>query len=151
MLLTLLCPTLLLHYFLLQNCLNYFICHAFSVEIASEMVIDQYNHIIQQGEKYIACKYLEQLKEICGHIYIYLVINGSYGEILFIESVLSGTFFMRGQKHVLEKFVLKFYILWGQFASRNSLPCSTQYGRLKYFIKVSSTLLSRFLLEFKII
>ena len=151
MLLTLLCPTLLLHYFILQNCLNYFICHAFSVEIASEMVIDQYNHIIQQGEKYIACKNLEKLKETCGHIYIYIYINGSYREILFIESVLSGTFCMWGQKHVPEKYVLKFYILWGQFVSRNSLPCSTQCGRLKYFIKVSSTLLSTFLLAFKII
>ena len=69
MLLTLLCPTLLLHYFILQNCLNYFICHAFSVEIASEMVIDQYNHIIQQGEKYIVCKCLEKLKE--KHVRIY--------------------------------------------------------------------------------
>ena len=27
-----------------------------------------------------------------------------------------------------ETFVLKFYILWGQLVSRNSLPCSTQYG-----------------------
>ena len=84
MLLTLLCPTLLLHYFILQNCLNYFICHAFSVEIASEMVIDQYNHIIQQGEKYIACKNLEKLKETCGHIYIYIYI--------YILMVLTGKF-----------------------------------------------------------
>ena len=77
--------------------------------------------------------------------------NGSCGEILFIESVLSGAFRMRGQKRVPEKFVLKFYILWGQFVRRNSLPCSTHYGRLNYFIKVSSTLLSTFLLAFKII
>ena len=75
--------------------------------------------------------------------------NGSYGEILFIESVLSGTFCMRGQKRVPEKFVLKFYILLGQFVSGNSLSCSTQYGQLNYFIKVSSTLLSTFLLSFK--
>ena len=33
------------------------------------MVINQYNHIIQQGEKYIVCKYLENLKEKRGHIY----------------------------------------------------------------------------------
>ena len=77
--------------------------------------------------------------------------NGSCGEILFIESVLSGAFCMRGQKRVPEKFVLKFYILWGQFFSCNSLPCSTQYGRLNYLIIVSSTLLSTFLLAFKII
>ena len=38
------------------------------------MVIDQYNHIIQQGEKYIACKNLEILKETCGHMYIYIYI-----------------------------------------------------------------------------
>ena len=76
--------------------------------------------------------------------------NGSYGEILFIESVLSGTFCMRGQKYVPKKFVLKFYILWGQFVRRNSLPCSTQYGRLSDFIQVSSTLLYTFLLPFKI-
>ena len=75
--------------------------------------------------------------------------NGSYGEILFIESVLSGTFCMRGQKRVSEKFVLQFYILWGQLVSRNSLSCSSQYGRLNYFIKVSSTPLSTFLLAFK--
>ena len=80
-----------------------------------------------------------------------MYINGSYGKILFIESVLMGTFCMRGQKHVPEKFVLKFCILWGQFVNRNSLPCSTQYGRLNYFIKVSTTLLSTFLLAFKII
>ena len=41
-----------------------------------------------------------------------------------IESALSGTVCMRGQKNVPEKFVLKFYDLWGQFVSRNSLPCS---------------------------
>ena len=46
-----------------------YLCHAFSVETASEMVINQYNHIIQQGEKYIVCKYLENLKEKRGHIY----------------------------------------------------------------------------------
>ena len=46
----------------------FYLCHAFSVETASEMVIDQYNHIIQQGEKYIVCKYLERLKEKCGYI-----------------------------------------------------------------------------------
>ena len=28
------------------------------------------------------------------YIYIYIYINGSYGEVLFIESVLSGTFCM---------------------------------------------------------
>ena len=67
-----------------------------------------------------------------------------------IESALSGTVCMGGQKNVPEKFVLKFYDLWGQFVSRNSPPCSTQYGRLNYFIKVSSTLLSTFLLAFKI-
>ena len=33
------------------------------------MVIDQYNHIIQQGENYIVCKYLEKLIEKHGHIY----------------------------------------------------------------------------------
>ena len=64
---------------------------------------------------------------------------------------LSGTFCIRGQKHVFDKFVLKFYIRWGQFVSRNSPPCSTQYGQLNCFIKVSSTLLSTFLLAFKII
>ena len=47
----------------------FYLCHAFSVETASEMVIDQYNHIIQQGEKYIVCKYLEKLKEKRGCIY----------------------------------------------------------------------------------
>ena len=47
----------------------FYLCHAFSVETNSEMVIDQDNHIIQQGEKYIVCKYLEKLKEKCGHIY----------------------------------------------------------------------------------
>ena len=41
-------------------------------------------------------------------MYIYIFINGSYEEIWFIESVLSGIFCMRGQKHVPEKFVLKF-------------------------------------------
>ena len=46
-----------------------YLCHAFSVETASEMVINQYNHIIQQGEKYIVCKYLENLKEKHRHIY----------------------------------------------------------------------------------
>ena len=75
------------------------------------------------------------------YIYIYI----------YILMVLSGTFCMLGQKHVPEKFLLKFCILWGQFVSRNSLPCSTQDGRLNYFIKVSSTLLSTFLLAFKII
>ena len=40
------------------------------------------------------------------------------------ESVLSETFCMWGQKYVPENFVLKFYDLWGQFASGNSLPCS---------------------------
>ena len=63
--------------------------------------------------------------------------------------VLSGTFCMLGQKHVPEKFLLKFCILWGQFVSRNSLPCSTEDGRLNYFIKVSSALLSKLLLAFK--
>ena len=77
--------------------------------------------------------------------------NDSYGKILFIESVLLGTFCMRGQKRVPEKIFLKFYIQWRQFVTRNSLPCSTQYGRLNYFIQVSSTLLSTFLLAFKII
>ena len=76
--------------------------------------------------------------------------NGSYGEIFFIESVLSGTVCMRGQKYVPEKFVLNFYDLWGQFVTRNSPPCSTQYGQLDCFIEVSSTLLSTFLLGFKI-
>ena len=33
------------------------------------MVIDQYNHNIQQGDKQILCKYLEKLKEKHGHIY----------------------------------------------------------------------------------
>ena len=47
----------------------FYLCHAFSVETAYEMVIDQYNHITQQGEKYIVCKYLEKLKEKHGHIY----------------------------------------------------------------------------------
>ena len=37
----------------------FYLCHAFSVETAYEMVIDQYNHITQQGEKYIVCKYLK--------------------------------------------------------------------------------------------
>ena len=41
----------------------FYLCHAFSVETASEMVIDQYNHIIQQGERYIVCKYLEKLNK----------------------------------------------------------------------------------------
>ena len=76
--------------------------------------------------------------------------NSSYGEILFIESVLLGTVCMQGQKYVPEKFILKFYNLWGQFVSRNTPPCSTQYGRLNCFIKVFSTLLSTFLLGFKI-
>ena len=62
-------------------------------------------------------------------------------KILFIELVLSGTFCMWGQKHVPEKFVLKFYIIWGQFVIRNSVPCSSQYGRLNYFNKVSLPLL----------
>ena len=53
--------------------------------------------------------------------------------------VLMGTFCMREQKRVPEKFVLKFYILWGQFVSRNSLPCITQYGRLNYFISFFNT------------
>ena len=43
-----------------------------------------------------------------------------------------------------EKFVLKFYDLWEQFFSCNSLPYSTQYGRLNCFRKVYSTLLSNF-------
>ena len=43
-------------------------CHAFSLETASEMLIDQYNYIIQQGEKSIVCKYLEKLKEKRGYI-----------------------------------------------------------------------------------
>ena len=85
------------------------------------------------------------------YIYIYIYINGTYREILFIESVLSGTFSVRGQKHVPKKFVLKLYILWGQFICCNSLPFSTQYGQLNYFIEISSTLLSTFLLTFKII
>ena len=70
---------------------------------------------------------------------------------IYILMVLSGTFCMLGQKHVPEKFLLKFCILWGQFVSRNSLPCSTEDGRLNYFIKVSSALLSKLLLAFKII
>ena len=77
------------------------------------------------------------------NIYIYICI--------YILMVLSGTFCMLGQKHVPEKFLLKFCILWGQFVSRNSLPCSTEDGRLNYFIKVSSALLSKLLLAFKII
>ena len=76
--------------------------------------------------------------------------DGSYGETLFIESVLLGTVCMRGQKYVAEKFVLKFHDLWGKFVGGNSPPCSTHYGRLNYFIKFSSTLLSAFLLAFKI-
>ena len=72
------------------------------------------------------------------YIYIHIYVNGSYGEILFIESVVSRTSYMQGQKHVPEKFVLKFYILWGQFVGRNSPPCTTQYVQLNYFIKVSS-------------
>ena len=80
------------------------------------------------------------------NIYIYILLIYIEREILLIESVLSGTFCMRGQK-----LVLKFCILWGQFVSRNNLPCSTQDGRLNHFIKVSSTLLSTFLLAFKII
>ena len=59
-------------------------------------------------------------------IYIY----GSYGEILFIESVLLGAVCMRGQKYVTEKLVLKFHDLCGQFLRRNNLLCSTQYGWL---------------------
>ena len=70
---------------------------------------------------------------------------------IYVLMVLSGTFCMLGQKHVPEKFLLKFCILWGQFVSRNSLPCSTEDGRLNYFIKVSSALLSKLLLAFKII
>ena len=41
--------------------------------------------------------------------------KGSYGEILFIESVLSKTVCMWGQNCVPEKFVLKFCDLWRQF------------------------------------
>ena len=85
------------------------------------------------------------------YIYTYIYINGCYGEILFIESVLSVTFSVRGQKHVPKKFVLQLYILWRQFICCNSLPFSTQYGQLNYFIEISSTLLSTILLTFKII
>ena len=52
-----------------------------------------------------------------------ICMNGSYREILFIESVLSGTVCMWGQN-----FVLHFHNLWGQFVSCNSPPCNTQYS-----------------------
>ena len=31
----------------------FYLCQAFSIETASEMMNDQYNHVIQQGDKYI--------------------------------------------------------------------------------------------------
>ena len=53
-------------------------CHTFSIEAASEMVIDQYNYIIQQGEKCIVCKYLGKLKEKHGCIYYKSLPKTSY-------------------------------------------------------------------------
>ena len=32
-------------------------------------MVDDYRHIIQKGDKYIACNYLEKVKEKHGHIY----------------------------------------------------------------------------------
>lgn len=47
----------------------FYLLHALSIETLSEMMIDQYNHVIQQGDKYILCTLLEKLKEKHGHTY----------------------------------------------------------------------------------
>ena len=46
-----------------------YICKAFSVNTASDMMVDYYHHIIQKGDKYIAGNYLEKVKEKHGRIY----------------------------------------------------------------------------------
>ena len=47
----------------------FYICKAFSINTTSDMVVDDYRHIIQKGDKYIDCNYLEKVKEKHGHIY----------------------------------------------------------------------------------
>ena len=48
---------------------QFYICKAFSVNTASDMMVDDYCHIIQKGDKYINCNYLEKVKEKHGCIY----------------------------------------------------------------------------------
>ena len=46
----------------------FYICKAFSVNTASDMMVDDYRHIIQKGDKYIGCNYLEKVKKKHGRI-----------------------------------------------------------------------------------
>ena len=47
----------------------FYICKAFSVNTISDMMVDDYRRIIQKGDKYIGCNYLEKVKEKHGRIY----------------------------------------------------------------------------------
>ena len=61
------------------------------------------------------------------------------------------THFACEDKSVFPKgFFLNFTSNGDKVVCSNSLRCSTKYGQLNYFIKVSLTLLSTFLLAFKI-
>ena len=79
-LLTLLCLTLLCIIFgsIIVWIILSMSCIFYRIETASEMVIDQYNYIIQQGEKCIVCKYLAKLKEKHGCIYYKSLPKTSY-------------------------------------------------------------------------
>ena len=48
---------------------QFYICKAFSVNTGSDMMVDDYCHIIQKGDKYINCNYLEKVKEKHGRKY----------------------------------------------------------------------------------
>ena len=47
----------------------FYICKAFSINTVSDMMVDDYRHIIQKGDKYIDCNYLENVKEKHHRIY----------------------------------------------------------------------------------
>ena len=51
----------------------FYLYHVIAIETTSDDIVDDYNHTIRKGTKYLKCKYLQKRPEKKGSIFLQIV------------------------------------------------------------------------------